>query len=180
MKDTVIEMLKEQRSYDEIVAATGYTKATISYHAKKLGMTRPRNKRTYDWMEIAEYYETHTYTETIKKFSFAKRAWDLAVERGDIVSRGHNDKIVPLEEALVENSTYSRVLLKKRLIKEGILIEECSECGQGPEWNGKPLVLQLDHKNGINNDNRKVNLRLLCPNCHSQTETFAGRNSRKK
>jgi 5-methylcytosine-specific restriction endonuclease McrA len=51
-------------------------------------------------------------------------------------------------------------------------------CGQQPMWNGKQLVLILDHINGINNDNRLENLRLLCPNCNSQTPTFAGRNAR--
>lgn len=47
-----------------------------------------------------------------------------------------------------------------------------------PTWNGKPLILTLDHRNGISNDHRLENLRWLCPNCNSQTETFCGR--RKK
>jgi hypothetical protein len=53
---------------------------------------------------------------------------------------------------------------------------ECGVCGIKPEWNNKPLVLVPDHKNGDSKDNRPENLELLCPNCHSQTETFAGRN----
>lgn len=82
----------------------------------------------------------------------------------------------PLAEILVENSTYHRWHLKKRLIAEGILANVCSECACPPTWNGKELALQLDHINGVNTDNRLQNLRLLCPNCHSQTDTFAGRN----
>jgi len=85
----------------------------------------------------------------------------------------------PLEEILVENSNYTNNRsLKKRLIKTNLIINECFSCKIGPNWNGKPLYLQLDHKNGNCKDNRKENLRLLCPNCHSQTETFAGKNGR--
>lgn len=82
----------------------------------------------------------------------------------------------PLEEILIENSPYEWTNnLKKRLIEENVLTELCSECGINT-WNNKRLVLQLDHINGHRNDNRIENLRLLCPNCHSQTETFSGRN----
>lgn len=77
---------------------------------------------------------------------------------------------------LTENSNYSRVHLKSRLISENILENKCSECSLFGMWNNKPITLQLDHINGIRNDNRIENIRLLCPNCHSQTHTFAGRN----
>ena len=81
-----------------------------------------------------------------------------------------------LESLLIENSLsgVSNSSLKKRLLKSGKLEYKCFECHLS-EWKGKPLSLQLDHINGINNDNRLDNLRLLCPNCHSQTETFAGK-----
>lgn len=89
-------------------------------------------------------------------------------------------KKIPLSSILVENSSYTnRCLLKNRLIKEFLLVEKCYECGLTNTWNNKPLVLQLDHINGISNDHRIENLRLLCPNCHSQTSTFAGRNINK-
>lgn len=65
--------------------------------------------------------------------------------------------------------------VKERLLQEGILKEQCTECGVGNEYNGKPLVLELDHINGKRNDHRLKNLRILCPNCHSQTPTFRGR-----
>lgn len=83
-----------------------------------------------------------------------------------------NKKII-LSEILIQNSTYaSNTDLKIRLIKENLLNNICSECNIF-EWNNKSLVLQLDHINGDNCDNRIENLRLLCPNCHSQTYTFS-------
>ena len=83
-----------------------------------------------------------------------------------------------LEEILVENSSYANIAsLKKRLIKEGALEYKCAICGL-TEWLNKPISLQLDHINGINNDHRIENLRFLCPNCHSQTDTFAGKNKK--
>ena len=70
--------------------------------------------------------------------------------------------------------------LKKYLIEK--FGEECSECGQASTWNNKPLVLQLDHIDGDSDNNYPKNLRLLCPNCHTQTENFGskGKGSRYK
>ena len=70
--------------------------------------------------------------------------------------------------------------LKKRLISEGLLDKVCVECGITDSWNNKPIILHLDHINGVNNDHRLENLRLLCPNCHSQTDTWCGRGKVRK
>ena len=85
-----------------------------------------------------------------------------------------------LNELLVENSLTPRNNLKKKLLYFGLLTNICSECGQGSIWNNKPLVMVLDHINGINNDNRIENLRMLCSNCNSQQPTFAGRNVKNR
>jgi hypothetical protein len=83
----------------------------------------------------------------------------------------------PLAEILVDNSPIrNHPKLKRRLIREGLLTNCCALCGLGPKWQGKPLVLVLDHINGNRADCRLENLRLLCPNCNSQQPTFAGKN----
>lgn len=93
--------------------------------------------------------------------------------------RTNQKPIYSLEELLVPNSKYENIArLKKRILKAGLLKYECECCGNKGEWNGKPLVLQLDHKDGNHNNHSIENLRFLCPNCHSQTNTYSGKNAK--
>ena len=86
----------------------------------------------------------------------------------------------PLYEVLIENSTYTNIhYLKTRIISEMLLDYKCSICGNNGVWMGKTLSLHLDHINGKNNDHRIENLRFLCPNCHSQTPTYSGKNKNR-
>jgi len=68
--------------------------------------------------------------------------------------------------------------LKKRLLENKIFQNICSECGV-TEWNGKKLVMHLDHKDGDRHNHKLSNVRMLCPNCHSQTDTYCGKNKTK-
>lgn len=85
----------------------------------------------------------------------------------------------PLNEILVVDSPHqTSSSLHRRLVKEGILENKCVWCGIS-SWREESLSLHMDHINGINTDNHIENLRLLCPNCHSQTDTYCGKNKPK-
>ena len=90
-------------------------------------------------------------------------------------ARGQNTSVA-LEKVMVKHSSYHRGRLKKRLLSEGIFENKCDVCGQNETWHGGKLIMVLDHINGVPNDHRMENLRLLCPNCNSQQDTFCGRN----
>lgn len=79
------------------------------------------------------------------------------------------------EDIFTEHSRYSNELVKQRIVKDNLLEYRCTKCGID-SWQGETIVLDLDHINGNNTDNRLINLRYLCPNCHSQTDTYKGRN----
>ena len=82
-----------------------------------------------------------------------------------------------VEELLTDNNTFQTFKLKQRLLKDGVIENKCYECGL-TSWNNKSLNMHLDHINGKSDDHRLENLRMLCPNCHSQTETYCARNKK--
>lgn len=118
-------------------------------------------------------------------YSVKERIRELGIDTAHLKGQSwlkgrRNDfSVKPIECYLVVGKLSRADILKRKLIESGIWKNECSECGQGPLWNGKRLVLQLDHKDGDRYNNVLDNLRLLCPNCHTQTPTFT-RGKRKK
>ncbi|HEX6229472.1 MAG TPA: hypothetical protein VFZ41_08450 [Solirubrobacterales bacterium] len=84
----------------------------------------------------------------------------------------------PLAEVLVEGSTFSRHHLKRRLFAEGLKAPLCELCGQSEIWRGKPMSMILDHINGVRDDHRLENLRIVCPNCAATLDTHCGRKNR--
>lgn len=90
----------------------------------------------------------------------------------------HPWNYVPVEKWLKKGVLVKSLYLKKKLIKEGMIKKECNECGMDPIWNGKNIEMELDHIDGDKKNNLLDNLRLLCPNCHSQTPTFRGRKNK--
>ena len=80
------------------------------------------------------------------------------------------------DEFFCKDSNSNGNHIKRRIIRNNLIEYKCSECSLTDTWKNKKLVLQLEHKNGNRRDNRLENLTFLCPNCHSQTDTFAGKN----
>jgi hypothetical protein len=162
---------------------------------------KPRKKRSAIWrMPSDEFRELMARSESLsailRHFGLEHKGHNhhtlkarLAAEGIDfghidprpeaVMVRFNRRAVPPLEAVLVENSSYGRHHLKRRLLQSGILKSECAVCGLGPVWMGQPLVMVLDHINGVANDNRLENLRMLCPNCNSQTATYCARNYSK-
>jgi Zn finger protein HypA/HybF involved in hydrogenase expression len=82
-------------------------------------------------------------------------------------------------DVFCKDSLVHRSQLRQHAKRIGLYNGKCSSCGGSDMWQGRPLTLELDHINGINDDNRKENLRWLCPNCHTQTPTHKNSSNRR-
>ena len=116
---------------------------------------------------------------TLRKY--AEKIWLIPTDHFD-PARSQNEALrrplKPLEEILVRESGYSRSHLKRRLFDQGLKQRVCEMCGQGEIWHGRRMALILDHVNGVANDNRIENLRIVCPNCAATLDTHCGRQNR--
>lgn len=160
-------------------------------------MTKLGKKTSILWTTSSEkihevYHKSNSVNEFLSYFGMVNKGGNYRTLRGRLihecldytklksVNRPPKPKDRrPEQEAFCVNSDYSRSALKRRIIKDKLIPYCCKKCGIGPEWQGEKLSLVLDHINGVYNDNRLDNLRFLCPNCNSQTETFAGKRHKK-
>jgi HNH endonuclease len=148
----------EQEAREAVANSMSYTEAL-----RKLGM-RPAggNHRLFkEWVERWEISTDH-------------------FDAGASARRVPPKTARPLDEVLVQDSTYSRNKLKQRLYMEGLKERHCEMCGQDENWRGRTMSLILDHINGIPDDNRLENLRIVCPNCAATLDTHCGRKNRRE
>jgi 5-methylcytosine-specific restriction endonuclease McrA len=129
--------------------------------------------------EAYEKYDTlHLASVELKMtiVSLWRRAKAIGLKWKDKNYRNVQPTKIPLNEILEgKHPSYQTLKLKKRMIKDGIKENKCEICGI-VEWNSNPLAMQLDHIDGNSHNHKLENLRLTCPNCHSQTETYCGKN----
>lgn len=117
----------------------------------------------------------------ILKSRITNEGLDLSNSKINILKQNSNrKKIIHNDEIFVEDSKYDGHLVKRRILANNLLEYKCAKCPIIDEYNGQPITLELDHINGINRDHRILNLRFLCPNCHSQQNTSCGKNKPRK
>lgn len=149
-KEYLISVVKESKSYKDVLVTMGLRAAGGNYQVLK---------------------------KYIQLYNLSIDHFETQVERAN---RNFYKQEIDINDILIENSTYNRQSLKRRLYKEKLLNPICCLCGQDENWNGMKISLIIDHINGIHNDNRLDNLRIVCPNCNAGLETFSGRNKDRK
>ena len=125
------------------------------------------------WSDVCRQLGVTVCTFNFKRIQKLCAEHDICFGHFDIKRTFRRNKTQWTAELLLTvNSTASRGVVRNFLKRNKLLKKECYACGLKEVWNGKHLRLEIDHVNGDCCDNRLSNLRMLCPNCHSQTETY--------
>jgi hypothetical protein len=135
--------------------------------------------RSTSLSQVLRHFGLRTAGGNFRQLRRWLETWDISVDHFTLAWETPPRARTPLEAILVEHSTYSRGHLKRRLFEGGLKDRRCELCGQGEVWRGRRLALILDHINGVANDNRLENLRIVCPNCAATLDTHCGRQNRR-
>lgn len=173
---TILTLRQTGMPCSAIARRVGKTRSAVQQAVYRAGLSNAVKSsdaagKRYDWSAIQAYYDAgHSRHECIVNFSLTSTAWDMARKTKRIKLRPK----IPLFDFFLIRKHRNTAVLRAQLLKAGKLTGKCAVCHIS-EWNSKPLTLQLDHKNGDHCDNRPENVRELCPNCHSQTDTYGSK-----
>jgi predicted transcriptional regulator len=186
MKDKIIDLRKSGFSYNKIVEILGCSKSTISYHCNKENLGNPINKK--DKKNIKE-----DNSIDCKKIETKPKQKELTkcLNCGNLVKNKfcsikcfaeHKHKC-SYDDYLKNNEKYCSGNYTPKSFKDFFIKEQnnkCKICEIEPEWMGKKLVFIIDHIDGDASNNKRENIRLICPNCDSQTDTFKSKTKKSK
>lgn len=154
-KEWLEELVKDSYSYAEVL--------------RKAGRKPSGGNNSHLKHKIEEYQ--------IDTLHFKGRGWSRGLTK-ETDARITSNRKYSIEELFIENNTVARSVVRRYIIDLSLLPYICIECGNNGTWRDKIIALELEHKNGVNNDDRLENLCFLCPNCHAATETYGGKNNR--
>jgi hypothetical protein len=131
-----------------------------------------RNSREWTDEDKLKKSISNKNSEKLKESMYRRNEFFDYKKLGEKVRDSWNQKIL--------NSGYNELSFQR--LKKRIVLEQnnkCNHCGIC-EWNKKPIVLELEHIDGDNQNNSRDNLEAICPNCHSQTSTWRGKNKKNQ
>lgn len=204
LDDVILALRKSGLAMRRVAKEVGLSESAARYRMRKINANLPASERvpthritrssTRTWDDEAlraAVAEGNSVADCIRALGLSEtsaRNWQViksAIAEAELSTEHwtRNGRLpstrIPLPEIMVENSSYQTGELRKRLLSEGVMEHRCTGCRQSM-WMGQSIPLELDHVNGVPNDHRPHNLRLLCPNCHALTPTWRGRKNRKR
>ena len=167
-------ILEDKKSYEEIGREYGCSGTNVKKVAKRLGIELPIKR-------VVNPRETFG-----RKAYVCKNCGDTFYRKSNYLGKFCSHKCSSeyrhkqnYKDFLEHPEKYARANYAAKSFKGDMLNEQdgkCAICGMSPEWNGKPLVFILDHIDGHASNNRRENLRMICPNCDSQLDTYKSKN----
>jgi hypothetical protein len=202
-RENLENCIKDSKTYKEIIEKLGLKVGASSYNTLKtylfkynITFINDYTKKIWERDHLLDLIKKSiNHTEVLIKMNLIPhgsnfktlnkyiKKYDINVSHFDSYYKNEKKGYVEkskLSDILVENSTFDRSTLKRRLYEDGLKQRVCEMCGQDEIWHGKCMSLIIDHINGVSDDNRIENLRIICPNCAATLSTHAGRNIKSK